>query len=98
MVSAVVESGHLFLQLKYDVVVSLEEILPNDESLTPEFFLKSKEEIDKNQVYLMKYEDENAWSRIQIQEIINNSEVSLLVILNNICWFLSTSKQNNTYA
>lgn len=74
-VSAVVESGHLYLQLNFDIVSSLEEVLPNDEFLSPKLFLKSKEDIDTNKVYLSKYEADNLWSRVQVLEINNDSEV-----------------------
>jgi hypothetical protein len=74
IVSSVVESGHLYLQLNFDIVSSLEEILPNDESLLPEFFLKSKEDLQIGQIYLIKYDD-TLWSRVEILEIINDSEV-----------------------
>lgn len=77
-VSSIVESGHLFLQLKLDIVTSLEEILPNDEYLLPEYFLKSQEDIKKDQVYLAKYNDNNeiTWCRAKIVDFINDNEVS----------------------
>lgn len=75
IVSSFVESGHLYLQLNFDVISSLEEILPNDKCLSPEYFIKSKEDIRKDQVYLLKYEDD-VWCRVQIIEIINDSEVN----------------------
>lgn len=79
-VSSVVESGHLYLQLNIDIVTSLEEILPNDEFLDPEFFLKSKKDIIKDKVYITKYEADNIWSRVQVLDIINDSEVSIIMI------------------
>ncbi|XP_025412792.1 tudor domain-containing protein 7-like isoform X2 [Sipha flava] len=79
IVSSVVESGHLYLQLNFDIVSSLEEILPNDESLLPEFFLKSKEDLQIGQIYLIKYDD-TLWSRVEILEIINDSEVKIIYI------------------
>jgi len=79
-VSSIVESGHLYLQLNIDIVTSLEEILPNDEFLNPEFFLKSKEDIIKDKVYITKYEADNIWSRVQVLDIINDSEVSTVMI------------------
>lgn len=75
VVSSFVESGHLYLQLNFDVISFLEEFLPNDECIIPEYFIKSKKDIKKDQVYLMKYEDD-IWCRIQIIEIINESEVN----------------------
>lgn len=80
-VSSVVESGHLNLQLNFDIVSSLEEILPNDESLLPEFFLKSQEDIQIGQIYLIKYDD-TLWSRVEVLEIINDSEVRILLNFN----------------
>lgn len=80
-VSSIVESGHLYLQLNIDIVTSLEEILPSDEFLNPEFFLKSKEDIIKDKVYITKYEADNIWSRIQVLDIINDSEVSNIMII-----------------
>lgn len=74
-VSSVVQSGHLYLQLNFEVVSSLEEILPNDEYLLPDFFLKSKDDVCKDQVYLTKYEADNIWSRVQVIDIINDIEV-----------------------
>lgn len=74
-VSSVVESGHLYLQLNFEVVSSLEEILPNDEYLLPEFFLKNKDDVSKEQVYLIKYEADNIWSRVQVIDIVNDIEV-----------------------
>lgn len=78
-VSSIVESGHLFLQLKLDIVTSLEEILPNDECLLPEYFLKSQEDIQKDQVYLAKYNDndEITWCRAKIVDFINDNEVNI---------------------
>lgn len=75
--SAIVESGHLYLQLKYDIVASLEEILPNEKCLLPEHFLNSKEDVNKDQVYLTKYNDcdEISWCRAQVLEIFNDIEV-----------------------
>lgn len=92
-VSAVVESGHLYLQLNFDIVSSLEEVLPNDEFLTPELFLKSKEDIDTNKVYLSKYEADNLWSRVQVLEIDNDFEV----ITNRVC-ILEKIKHKLIYA
>ncbi|VVC37988.1 OST-HTH/LOTUS domain,Tudor domain [Cinara cedri] len=80
IVSSFVESGHLYLQLNFDVISSLEEILPNDECLSPEYFLKNKEDIGVDQVYLMKYENDNLWCRVQVIEIINDSEVKVIYI------------------
>lgn len=76
-VSAIVESGHLFLQLKFDVVTSLEEILPDEECLLPELFLRNQEDVNKDQVYLAKYcdGDEISWCRAQVLEITDNIEV-----------------------
>jgi len=76
-VSAIVESGHLFLQLKFDVVTSLEEILPHEGCLLPEHFLKNQEDVNKDLVYVTKYYDgdEISWCRAQVLEIINNIEV-----------------------
>lgn len=79
-VSSIVESGHLYLQLNIDIVTSLEEILPTDEFLDPEFFLKSKEDIIKDKVYITKYEADNIWSRVQVLDIINDFEVSIIMI------------------
>ncbi|XP_060876676.1 uncharacterized protein LOC132949690 isoform X1 [Metopolophium dirhodum] len=79
-VSSIVESGHLYLQLNIDIVTSLEEILPNDEFLNPEFFLKSKEDIIKDKVYITKYEADNIWSRVQVLDIINDSEAKIIYI------------------
>ncbi|KAL5233145.1 hypothetical protein ACI65C_000555 [Semiaphis heraclei] len=79
-VSSVVESGHLYLQLNIDIVTSLEEILPNDEFLDPEFFLKSKKDIIKDKVYITKYEADNIWSRVQVLDIINDSEAKIIYI------------------
>jgi len=79
-VSSIVESGHLYLQLNIDIVTSLEEILPNDEFLDQDYFLKSKEDIRKDKVYITKYEADNIWSRVQVLDIINDSEVSTIMI------------------
>lgn len=78
-VSSIVESGHLFLQLKLDIVTSLEEMLPNDECLLPEYFLKSQEDIQKDRVYLAKYNDndEITWCRAKIVDFINDNEVNI---------------------
>lgn len=76
IVSSFVESGYLYIQLNFNVISSLEDILPNDECLGPEYFLKNKEDIIIDQVYLMKYEDDNLWCRVQVIEIINDSEVN----------------------
>lgn len=92
-VSAVVESGHLYLQLNFDIVSSLEDVLPNDEFLSPELFLKSKEDIDTNKVYLSKYEADNLWSRVQVLEIDNDFEV----ITNRVC-ILEKIKHKLIYA
>jgi len=78
-VSSVVESGHLYLQLNFDTVASLEEILPNDEVLNQNWFLKNKEDIKKDQIYLIKYEADNIWSRVQVLEIYNDLEVINIV-------------------
>lgn len=74
-VSSVVESGHLNLLLHPEVVSSLEEILPNEEFLSPDYFLKSKEEVDKDQVYLIKYESEKMWCRVQVVELKDDTKV-----------------------
>lgn len=76
-VSAINESGYLYLQLKFNTITSLEEILPNDECLLPDYFLRNKEDIKANQVYLTKYYDgdEASWGRVQILEVINDVEV-----------------------
>ncbi|XP_022167500.1 tudor domain-containing protein 7-like isoform X3 [Myzus persicae] len=79
-VSSIVESGHLYLQLNIDIVTSLEEILPNDEFLDPEFFFKSKEDIMKDKVYITKYEADNIWSRVQVLDTINDSEAKIIYI------------------
>lgn len=65
------------MQLKLDIVSSLEEILPNDENLLPEFFLKHKEDINKDQVYLAKYNDNNeiTWCRAKVVDFIDDNEV-----------------------
>lgn len=75
-VSSIVESGHLNLQLNSDLVSSLEEILPNEEFLSPDYFLKNKEEVKNDQVYLMKYENENIWCRVQVIELKDDTKVS----------------------
>jgi len=74
-VTSVVDSGHLYLQLNFEVVASLEEILPNDEYLNQELFLKSKDDVKKDEIYLIMYEADNIWSRVQVLEIENDSEV-----------------------
>lgn len=74
--SSVVESGHLNLQLNSDIVSSLEEILPNEEFLSPDYFLKNKEEVKKDQVYLIKYENESMWCRVQVVELRDDTKVS----------------------
>ncbi|XP_016658330.1 uncharacterized protein LOC100161737 [Acyrthosiphon pisum] len=79
-VSSIVESGHLYLQLNIDIVTSLEEILPSDEFLDPGFFLKSKEDIIKDKVYITKYEADNIWSRVQVLDIVNDSEAKIIYI------------------
>jgi len=70
------------LQLNFDIVSSLEEILPNEECLLPDYFLKSKEDVNKDQVYLAKYYDGDnvIWCRAQVLEIINDIEVKSLTI------------------
>lgn len=80
-VSSVVESGHLNLQLNPDIVSSLEEILPNEEFLSPDYFLKNKTEVNKDQVYLMKYEKDNMWCRVQVIELKDDIKVGILVKL-----------------
>ncbi|VVC36913.1 Tudor domain [Cinara cedri] len=80
IVSSFVESGHFYLQLNSNVISSLKKILPNDESLGPEYFLKSKEDIGVDQVFLMKYEDDNLWYRVHVIEIINDFEVKVICI------------------
>lgn len=77
-VSSVVESGHLYLQLNSDIVSSLEAILPNEKILFPDYFLKSKDEIKKDQIYLSEYKDENGsmWRRIQIVELKDDTKAS----------------------
>lgn len=76
-VSSIIESGYLYLQLKFDIVSSLEEMLPTEEFLLPEYFLNSKEEIKKDQVYMAKYQDHEdiVWCRAQVVELINDTEV-----------------------
>lgn len=88
-VSSVVESGHLYLQLNIDVVTSLEEILPSDELLNQELFLKSKEDIKKDEIYLIKYEADNIWSRVQVLEIENDTEVVNVFYYNYILLFVA---------
>lgn len=78
IVSSIVESGHLYLQLNIDVVASLEEILSNDEYFDPEYMLKSKEEVIKDKIYITKYDD--TWSRVKVVDIINDSEVKIMYI------------------
>ncbi|XP_050440496.1 uncharacterized protein LOC126845703 isoform X2 [Adelges cooleyi] len=80
-VSSVVASGHLYLQLNSDVVASLEEILPTDcDGYYPEYFVKSKAEIDLKKIYLAKYELDNIWSRVQVTEFIDENEVNIIYI------------------
>ncbi|XP_025206964.1 tudor domain-containing protein 7B isoform X2 [Melanaphis sacchari] len=79
-VSSIVESGHLYLQLNFDVVSSLEEILSNDEFYDPEYFLKSKEDIVKDKVYVTKYEADNIWCRVKVVDIISDSEAKIMYI------------------
>jgi len=76
-VTSVVDSGHLYLQLNFEVVASLEEILPGDEHVNQELFLKSKDDVKKDEIYLIMYEADNIWSRVQVLEIVNDSEVSI---------------------
>lgn len=76
IVSSCPKFGYLYLQLNFDVVESLEYILPRDEHLDAEWFLKSKEDIKMDHVYLLKYDEENLWCRAQVLEIINDSEVN----------------------
>uniref|UniRef100_A0A2S2PIN6 Tudor domain-containing protein 7 n=1 Tax=Schizaphis graminum TaxID=13262 RepID=A0A2S2PIN6_SCHGA len=80
-VSSIVESGHLYLQLNIDVVTSLEEILSSIvEFFDPEYFLKSKEDIIKDKVYITKYEADDIWSRVKVLDIINDSEAKIMYI------------------
>lgn len=72
-VSSVIESGHINLQLNFDIVSSLEDI-QYDETLFSGFFLKSKEDLQIGHIYLIKYDD-TIWSRVEVLEIVNDSEV-----------------------
>lgn len=78
------------MQLNTDVVASLEETLPTEceEYIDPEYFLKSKDEIQQDKIYLAKYEPD-IWSRVQILNVLSDSEVFIFNILNNypLCQF-----------
>lgn len=76
IVSSIVESGYLYLQLNPDIISSLAEILPNEECLYPDYFLKTKDEIEKDQVYIVKYKNEDIWCRVQVVELKNDTKVS----------------------
>ncbi|XP_050522077.1 uncharacterized protein LOC126894827 [Daktulosphaira vitifoliae] len=80
-VSAVTISGYIYLQLNTDIVASLEEILPTEceEYLDTEYFLKSKDEIQKDKIYLAKYEPDS-WSRVQVLNVLNDSEVDVIYV------------------
>lgn len=76
MVSAINEFGYIYLQLNTNILTSLKKILPSDEIINRrELFLKSKEDIDKNQVYLIKC-NKYELCRVQVLEIVNNFQVS----------------------
>lgn len=59
-------------------------MLPSDDCLLPEYFLKSKGDVQKDQVYIAKYKDNDdvVWCRAQVVEFVNDTKVSQLFLSN----------------